>query len=245
MVFVNEIVHLDAQLGNGYRSAAFESEITVIAGIADCTEDVVIIDLTGTGLLSSGIVADVEVTDQIDVCGCIADDVAFGDLLMIEIKEDLAVGGVDCTDHFDCLLGRDKVVAHVVNEDVERLQDDHDAFFLGDMGQRLERTDTDIKLLLGGNVGTEIADRCADVGNVHLLCRRDRFTEGINEDLTGIFPDHTVRPCHLLTVFGVFLGLDDDTGGGYTVFVERCTCAIKIEVGPSELFHCGKPYLAP
>ena len=58
-------------------------------------EDIAIIDLAGPGFLAPGIVADMKTGDFPPGKVDIGNQVAFGDLLMIEVIDDLAAGMID------------------------------------------------------------------------------------------------------------------------------------------------------
>ena len=57
----------------------------------DVVEDVVVVDLPGVGLFSSGVVANLEVGNFRPGFVDVWDQIAFGDLLMVEIIENFAV----------------------------------------------------------------------------------------------------------------------------------------------------------
>lgn len=73
--FVDEDVHISYKVGNFNGSAALESEPTVISCVLDCLEDVLVVEFACSGLISSRVVCDVEVTYHVDVLGNIADDI--------------------------------------------------------------------------------------------------------------------------------------------------------------------------
>ena len=73
--FVYEDVHVSYKIGNFNGSAALKREPTVISCILDCLEDVLVVEFTCAGLISSRVVCDVEVTYHVDVLGNIADDI--------------------------------------------------------------------------------------------------------------------------------------------------------------------------
>jgi hypothetical protein len=97
-----------------------------VAEGVDGFEDVLIVDFAGAGLFAPGDVAGLEIADVGVVLADVIDDVAFRDLLVIDVEEQLDVGMVDVGDDLGAVVGHDDEVAGVVDADVERFEhDDH------------------------------------------------------------------------------------------------------------------------
>ena len=60
-------LHVFHKSGDIYSSAALECEVTVVTCLLDSLEYVDVVDFAGTGLVSIGVVSDVEVTDMFSV----------------------------------------------------------------------------------------------------------------------------------------------------------------------------------
>ena len=98
-------MHVSYEIWNFKGSAALKREPTVIACVLDCLEDVLVVEFTCAGLISSRVVCDVEVPYHVDVLGDIADNITLGNLLMIDIEEELAVLAVDSLELSYCFFG--------------------------------------------------------------------------------------------------------------------------------------------
>ena len=65
------------------------------ASLVDVLEDVAVVDFAGGGFLASGLVAHLEIGDLVPGGVHVGNLVAFGDLLVVEVIEDLDAGAVD------------------------------------------------------------------------------------------------------------------------------------------------------
>ena len=62
----------------------------VMALVRDMPEDVAVVDLTGSRFVAAGVVAVLEASDVRPALVEIRDQVSFGDLLVIDVEQDLA-----------------------------------------------------------------------------------------------------------------------------------------------------------
>jgi len=79
------VLHADDQVAPGFGELA-----------RDVAEDVGIIDLPGARFLPAGVVAGLYVADLVPACVDVGDEVSLADLLVIDIKKNLAARAVDC-----------------------------------------------------------------------------------------------------------------------------------------------------
>ena len=107
-------LHVLNKGGNVYGAAAFKCEVSVVACVLDSLENVEVVDFAGTGLVSEGVVSDMEVTDKVDILGDIADEIALGDLLMVNIEKHADCGTVHLADYIESFIGSVEEVAVVV-----------------------------------------------------------------------------------------------------------------------------------
>ena len=180
-----------------------------------------------------------EVPYHVDVLGDIADNITLGNLLMIDIEEELAVLAVDSLEHSYCFFGCYKEVSLVVNKNVERLENYHNALFFSDVGHFRESLYAYLKLFFAGHVKSFVAGCRDDVRNVHSLSCGNGFTECFDEGLSCVFPYHAVAPLDSAVVL-LICGLDDDSGRGNSCFVECLLSFIKVKTEPTELFYAVK-----
>jgi len=61
----------------------------------DVFEDIFVVDFAGGGFFPTGVVADLEAADFRPGAVDVGNEVAFGDLLVIDVEEDFAAGVVD------------------------------------------------------------------------------------------------------------------------------------------------------
>ena len=59
--------------------------------------NLLVVDLARAGFLASGVVAGLEVANLVPAHVDVRDEIAFGDLLVIDIKQNLARRTVDCS----------------------------------------------------------------------------------------------------------------------------------------------------
>ena len=106
--------------------------------VVDVAEDVLVVDLAGGGLVAAGVVASLEVSDLVPGTVDVGDEVALGDLLVVEVVEDLARGAADsAADHVGLGdLGKEEL--RVVAPVVQGFEDHHQARGLADLGAALE-----------------------------------------------------------------------------------------------------------
>ena len=76
---------------------------------------------------------------------------------MIDIEEELAVLAVDSLEHSYCFFGCYKEVSLVVNKNVERLENYHNALFFSDVGHFRESLYAYLKLFFAGHVKSFVA----------------------------------------------------------------------------------------
>ena len=69
----------------------FHSQESSIALVVDRLEDIAVIDLTGKRVFTTRNITDLEVGDFVPVFADVVDQVAFTDLLVIDIEQDLHV----------------------------------------------------------------------------------------------------------------------------------------------------------
>ena len=81
-----------AKSGNGLAFGyKFHGYIPIKAQLAELAENIWIIDLAGTGIVTAGNVSDMDNTDQLDILFELCEEIAFGDLVVKEIIEKLHV----------------------------------------------------------------------------------------------------------------------------------------------------------
>lgn len=108
----------------------FHADDAFVTEGVDGFEDVLIVDLASAGLFAPGDVAGLEIANVGVVLANVIDDVAFRDLLVIDVEEQLDVGMVDVGDDLGAVVRHDDEVASVVDTDIEGLKhDDHLRFF--------------------------------------------------------------------------------------------------------------------
>ena len=73
-----------------------------------------------------------EVADLRDVARDVGDEVALGDLLVVDVEEQADARAAHLVDHAEALLGRGQVVALVVDEHVQGLDGQGDARLLAE-----------------------------------------------------------------------------------------------------------------
>ena len=60
---IDESVHIANEFGNFHGASAFKCEPAVVTGFLDRFKNLGIVEFAGTGLISAGVIADVEVTE--------------------------------------------------------------------------------------------------------------------------------------------------------------------------------------
>ncbi len=73
---------------------AFERDEVFVTSIMNGLEDVLVVQFTRAWLLASWIVGHVKMTNPVDVLLDIADDVAFADLLVVDVETHLHIFAV-------------------------------------------------------------------------------------------------------------------------------------------------------
>src|SRR6266567_4284313 len=118
------------------------SHVAAEVGGRDSAHDAVPLDFLGAvEFVAAGNAASVEVSDPIDVFLNGADQIAFHDLHVIDVEEELDAGRVDGLDNLNAPSG---VVAHVVvvvDLAIEEFQADGDAIVVGDFLDAVETGD--------------------------------------------------------------------------------------------------------
>lgn len=79
---------------SGLGVAMLHAHHALVAFAVDVLEHVEVIDLAGGWFASTGVVADLEIGDLAPSAVDVRDDVAFVNLLMIDIEQDLARGAI-------------------------------------------------------------------------------------------------------------------------------------------------------
>ena len=121
--------------------AVLHAQHALIALAVEVPEDVLVVDLAGAGLLAPGIVADVERRDLVPGPVDVGDEVALGDLLVVQVVDDLDRGAVDGLADLIGLRDLLEEQARMVGPPVQGLDHDDQAGRLGDLGTGLEVVD--------------------------------------------------------------------------------------------------------
>lgn len=135
-------------------------------------EDFTVVDLAGAGLFAAGVVTTLEIRDFIPGVIDVGDEISFGDLLMIDVKEDLAGRAIDRATNRVGLIGFLQPSATVVGVFIERFEDHHEVVRFEDFGAAAEHVDNVGKLVTGGEAGTAVA--IPVLGLIGLLIDRTR-----------------------------------------------------------------------
>src|SRR5687767_7189108 len=123
------------------RVAVLHSDYTLESLRVDVAEDVSIIDLTGAGLTTPGIVTDLDVGHFVPRRIHVRDQVPFGDLLVIDVEQDLHGGTADGATDLVRLRNAREELTRMIAERVERLDDDDEPVRFEYRGRALERFD--------------------------------------------------------------------------------------------------------
>ena len=122
-----------------------------VVGLVDACQDVGVVDLARAELVAAGHVGRVEVADEIDVLRDVLDQVAFHDLLVVDVVEELDGGAVHGAADVEALERRPQVVALVVEQGVEGLDDEGHAGVLAGLGHGGHAVDDALVLLVAGH----------------------------------------------------------------------------------------------
>jgi len=87
--------HLVLSVRTFDRISMFHSDHTVKTAGMDILKDISVIDFTGSGFFSPGIVTSLEVANFIPASFYVWDKISLGDLLMINVEQNFAGGAVD------------------------------------------------------------------------------------------------------------------------------------------------------
>ena len=83
-------------------------------------------------------VGELEVADQVVILADVAREVALADLLVVDVEEHLDVGRADGLQDLGGVRRVDDELTGVIDQDIERLEDDGDPLGLDDPGPGLE-----------------------------------------------------------------------------------------------------------
>src|SRR5262249_9229044 len=159
---------------SGYE---FVGDVALVSAGGDATHDAVPLDfLRAIEFVAARNAAGVEVAKPLDVFLNGADQIAFHDLHVVDVVEQLDVGRVDGRDDLDAPGG---VVAHVVvvvDFAVEKFEADVDAVVLGDFLELVESHDAILDAFGVGHT-VAIAGKGDDVGNARFGGERNIFAE--------------------------------------------------------------------
>jgi len=143
----------------------FVGDVAAEVGGGDAAHDAVPLDFLGSvEFVAAGNAAGVEVSDPVDVFLDGADEVAFHDLHVVDVEEELDARGVDGLDDLDA---PGSVVAHVVvmiDFAVEKFHADGDAVIFGDFFDAVEAADRVLGALFVGHA-IAVAGKSDDVGD--------------------------------------------------------------------------------
>ncbi len=73
------------------RKAALQADEAGEAGIFDGAQNVDVVHFARARLFASRVIGDMVVVDAVDVAGCVTDDVAFRNLLVVDVEHELDV----------------------------------------------------------------------------------------------------------------------------------------------------------
>ena len=104
-------------------------------------EDAFVVDFTGGGLFATGVVAHLKNADFRPTAVDIGDEVAFGDLLVVDVKEDFATRVIDGLADQICLWRASQKNAGVVRQAVERFQHHYQTRFFENVAASFEQFD--------------------------------------------------------------------------------------------------------
>ena len=92
-------------------------------------------------VLATGVASGVEVADAVDVVGDVADEIAFHDLHVVDVVEQLEAGRADGLAQGHAPGGAVALVVGMVDPRVEQFHAEGDAFFLGSIGNAAQASD--------------------------------------------------------------------------------------------------------
>src|SRR5258708_4010417 len=176
----SDVAEVDGLAQGGERVVSWDEFVCDEAakvGGGDAAHHAVPLDfLGGVKFMAAGNAAGVEVADPIDVFLNSADQVAFHDLHMIDVVEELDAGRIDSLDDLDA---PGAVVAHVVvvvDFTVEQLDADGDAVVLGDFFDTIEAGNGVLGAFFVGHTFA-VAGESDDVGHAGLGGERNVFAK--------------------------------------------------------------------
>lgn len=117
------------QIGDGIilKRPILESDVSVERAFLDGLKNVRVVNFAVLQLVSARITGGVEVADFVDIGGNIFNEVSFADLLMIDVKDHLDVRALDFVDDLECLVAAHEVIPGMIDQFVERFDDERDA----------------------------------------------------------------------------------------------------------------------
>src|SRR5262249_44213083 len=101
----------------------FQPDVTAVAEVPQFLQDARVVDLAGARLVAPGVVGDLHVAELWETVADVAAQVAFGDVVVVEVEQDLHVRRADRLDESHTGLAAVEAVALVIDADVHRLQD--------------------------------------------------------------------------------------------------------------------------
>lgn len=95
-----------------------------IAKIVDGTEDIAEVDLSSVRFVPTGNIRKVDLPNVVDVVAEPFDDIALGNLDMINVEQDQHPRTPHPADQFDCVIAAIQEVARMINGRIQELHDD-------------------------------------------------------------------------------------------------------------------------
>ena len=118
------------------------ADVAIVGSGGDGLHDRWVVDLLlVVEVLAAGIAGGVEVADAVDVVGDVADEIAFHDLHVVDVVEQLEPGRVDGPTQGHAPSGMVALVVGMVDARVEQFHAEGDAFFLGGSGDAAQAGD--------------------------------------------------------------------------------------------------------
>ena len=161
--------------GHGVALGAhLHADLLRVAGVVDCLEHKCIVDLAGRRLVAAGMVGELIVTNQIVILANVSSKIPLADLLVVDVEEHLDIGGADGLENACGVPRSDDELPRMVDQNVERLEDDGDPFGLDDPGSGLESAHDGLRLLVARMALGLFARDHADLLDAQLFRDRHR-----------------------------------------------------------------------
>src|SRR5688500_6340735 len=163
------------------RVAVLHSDHALESLRVDVSEDVPVIDLTSAWLTATRVVTDLDVGHLVPGRIHVRNQVSFGDLLMIDVEQDLHRGTVDGATDLVCLWNARQELAGVIAQGIEWLDDDDEAVRFENRGRALERIDDVGRLEVHVEAPVHVTGDDGHPFRVHALRDLNRFTNLLQE----------------------------------------------------------------